>query len=63
MTPTEDRRGAYRILVGRPEGKRKLGRPRRGWEGNIKKGIQAEGRSRWRALVNAVSIKCREFLD
>jgi hypothetical protein len=29
-------RGAYRVLVGRPEGKRPLGRPRRGWEGNFK---------------------------
>jgi hypothetical protein len=29
-------RGAYRVLVGRPEGKRQLGRPRRRWEDNIK---------------------------
>jgi hypothetical protein len=31
-----ERRGVYRILVGRPEGKRSLGRPRRRWEDNIK---------------------------
>jgi hypothetical protein len=31
-----ERRSAYRVLVGRPEGKRPLGRPRRGWEDNIK---------------------------
>jgi hypothetical protein len=32
-------RGAYRVLVGRPEGKRPLGRPRRRWEDNIKMGL------------------------
>jgi hypothetical protein len=59
-------RGAYRILVGRPEGRRKLGRPRRRWEDNIKMQLQevgwggmdwidlAQDRDRWRALVNAV---------
>jgi hypothetical protein len=31
-----ERRGAYRVLVGKPEGKRPLGRPRRRWEDNIK---------------------------
>jgi len=31
-----ERRGVYRVLVGKPEGKRKLGRSRRRWEGNIK---------------------------
>jgi hypothetical protein len=31
-----ERRGAYRALVGKPEGRRKLGRPRRRWEDNIK---------------------------
>jgi hypothetical protein len=32
----EERRGVYRVLVGRPESKRSLGRPRRRWEDNIK---------------------------
>jgi len=35
-----DRRSAYRILVGKPEGNRLFGRPRPGWEGNIKKDLQ-----------------------
>jgi hypothetical protein len=38
-----DRRGASRVLVGRPEGKRPLGRPRRRWEGNIKRDLQEVG--------------------
>ena len=62
----EEGRGLYRILVGKPEGKRPLGRPRRRWEENIKKDLQelgsggmdwielAQDRDRWRALVNAV---------
>ena len=61
-----DRRGAYRVLVGKPERKRPLGRPRRRWEDNIKMNLQkvgcgamdwielAQDRDRWRALVNAV---------
>ena len=61
-----ERRGVYRVLVGKPEGKRPLGRPRRRWEDNIKMDLQgvgcgatdwielAQGRDRWRALVNAV---------
>jgi hypothetical protein len=59
------KRGAYRILVGRPEGTRRLWRPRGGWEDNIKMDLQgvewgmdwielAQDRGRWRALVNAV---------
>jgi hypothetical protein len=59
------KRGAYRILVGRPEGRRPLGRPRRRWEDNIKIDLQevgwdmdwielAQDRDRWRALVNEV---------
>ena len=35
-----ERRGIYRILVGRPDGKRPLGIPRRRWEGNIKMDLQ-----------------------
>ena len=61
-----ERRGVDRVLVGRPEGKRPLGRPRRRWEYNIKSDLQAvgcggvdwielaQGRGRWWALVNAV---------
>ena len=59
-------RGVYRVLVGKPEGKRPLGRPRRRWEGNIRMDLQevglgyedwiglAQDRDRWRALVSAV---------
>jgi hypothetical protein len=36
-------RGVYRVLVGRPEGKRPLGRPRRRWEDNIKMGLRDIG--------------------
>jgi hypothetical protein len=61
-----DRRGTYRVLVGKPEGKRPLGRSRLGWEDDIKIDLQevgcegmdrielAQNRDRWRALVNAV---------
>jgi hypothetical protein len=59
-------RGAYRVLVGRPEGRRPLGRPRPRWENNIKMDLQevgwggmdwidmAQDRDRWRAVVSAV---------
>jgi hypothetical protein len=59
-------RGAYIILVGRPEGRRPLGRPRRRWEDNIKIDLReigfgdvgwirlAQDRDRWRALVNTI---------
>jgi hypothetical protein len=56
-------RGVYRVLVGKPEGKRPLWRPKRRWEDNIKMDIQemgcggielAQERDRWRARVNAV---------
>jgi hypothetical protein len=59
-------RGVHRVLVGKPEGKRPLGRTRRRWEDNIKMDLQemgfgvmdwidlAQNRDRWRALVNAV---------
>ena len=61
-----ERRDVYRVLVGKPEGKRPLGRPRRRWEDNIKMDFQevecvgvdwielAQDRDRWQALVNAV---------
>ena len=52
---------AYRVLLGRPDGKRPLGRPRHRWENNIKTDLQEIGwggadgiRERWRALVIAV---------
>jgi len=56
----------YRVLVGKPEGKRLLGGPRRRWEDNIKMDLQevgcggmdwielAQDSDRWRALVNVV---------
>jgi hypothetical protein len=60
------KRGAYWILVGTPEGRRPLGRPRRTWEDNIKMGLQEVGwgidwielaqyRNRWRAIVNTIA--------
>jgi hypothetical protein len=66
MACTENRKGAYRVLVRRPEGKRPLGRHRYRWEDNVKMILQdvgwrgtdwidlAQDRSRWLALVNAV---------
>jgi hypothetical protein len=59
-------RGAYNILVGRPDGRRPLGRPRRRWEDNIKMDLRetgfwdvdwihwAQNRDRWRAVVNTI---------
>ena len=59
-------RGVYRVLVGKPEGKRPLGRPRRRWEDNIRMDLQevglgyenwiglAQDRDRWRALLSVV---------
>jgi len=38
-----ERRGIYRAFVGRPEGRRPLGRPRRGWEDNIEMDLQKVG--------------------
>ena len=60
------RRGVYRVLVGKPDGKRPLGRPRRRGEHNIKMGLQevrcggmdwidlAQDRDKWRTLVTAI---------
>jgi len=42
-----ERRGVYRVLVGNPEGKRPLGRPRHRWEDNIKVDLQEMGRGVW----------------
>jgi hypothetical protein len=59
-------RGDHRVLVGKPQGKRQLGRPRRRWEDNIKMDLKevgggcvdrmelAQDRNRWRALVGTV---------
>jgi hypothetical protein len=61
-----EKRNIYRLLVGKPEGKRPLGRPRHKWINNIKVDLLemqlsvvdwiglAQDRYRWRALVNAV---------
>ena len=61
-----DERGAYRVLVGKPEGKRPLGRPRHRWVDNIRMDLQevgcgymdwiglAQDRDRWQTLVSAV---------
>ena len=45
-----DRRGAYKVLVGKPEEERPFGRPRRRWEDNIKKNIQEVGWAEWTGL-------------
>ena len=62
----EERRGVQKVLVGKPEGKRPLGRPRRRWEDNIKMDLQevgrgcgdwmelAQERESWRSLVSRV---------
>ena len=59
-------RGVYRVLVGKPEGRRPLGRPRRRWVDNIRMDLQevgcgymnwiglAQDRDRWRTLVSAL---------
>jgi hypothetical protein len=44
-------RGAYRILVGRPEGRSPFGRPRRRWEDNIKMDLQQVGCGAWTGLI------------
>jgi hypothetical protein len=61
------RRGAYRVSVGKPEGKRRLGRPARKWEDNIRMDVEEIGwqgvdwidlpqdRDEWRAVVNKVT--------
>jgi hypothetical protein len=66
MARMGEERGAYRVLVGKPEGKRPLARPRRRWVDNIRMDLQevgcgyvdwtglAQDRNRWRTLVSAV---------
>ena len=66
MARMEKGRGVQKVLVGKPEGKRPLGRPRRRWEVNIKMNLQEVGRGcgdwmelahdrdSWRALVSTV---------
>jgi hypothetical protein len=69
------KKNAYRILVGKPEGKRPLGRPRCRWVDNIKIDLKEIGwgrmdytdlsqdRKQWSALVNIGSIKCWQVLE
>jgi len=64
-----ERRGVYRVLVGKPEGKRPLGRPRRKWEDNIRMDLQdvgygdmdwielAQDRDKWLALLNEINLR------
>ena len=64
-----ERRCVYRILVGKPDRKRPLGRPRHRWEDNIKMDLQevgcggmdwielAQDRDRWQALVNVMNLQ------
>jgi len=65
VTRMGEGRGVHRVLVGKPQGKRPLGRPRRRWEDNIKMDLRevggvgdwmglAQDRDRWRALVKTV---------
>jgi hypothetical protein len=72
-------RAVYRVLLGKPERRRPMGRPRRRWENNIRMDLQevgcgcvdwmelAQDWGRWRALEcgdePSGSIKCGEFLD
>ena len=74
-----EERGVYRVLVGKPEGKRPLGRPRRRWVDNIRMDLQdvgcgymdwiglAQDRDSWDACdcgnELSGSLKCGEFLD
>ena len=66
MARMVEERGVYRVLVGKPEGRRPLDKPRRRWVDNIRMDVQevgsgymdwiglAQGRDRWRTLVSAV---------
>ena len=75
MARMGEERVVHRVLVGKPEGKRPLGRPRRRWEDNIKMDLQEVGLdgvgSGWGQMAGTCeygnelsgSIKCGEFLD
>ena len=66
MARMEEGRGLHKVLVGKPDGKRPMGRPRRRWEDNIKMDLEevgrgygdrmelAQDRDMWRALVSTV---------
>jgi hypothetical protein len=70
-----EKRNAYRLLVGKPEGKRPLERPRRRWVDNIRMNLgevgwddgdwigMAKDTNRWRALVNSGFMKCWETIE
>jgi len=72
-----EERKVYRVLVGKPEGRRPLGRPTRRWVDNVRMDLQEVGcgymdwiglahdRERWRTCGNepSGSVKCGEFLD
>jgi hypothetical protein len=70
-----EKRNAYRILMGKPEGRRPLGRPRRRWVDNIKMDLRemgwnvvdwvdlAQNRDQWRALEPSGFVKCWEVLE
>ena len=74
MARMKEGRGVHKVLVGNPEGKRPLGRPRRRWEDNIEMDLEevgrgcgdwmklAQGRDRWRALVSTVMNSRRTLL-
>jgi hypothetical protein len=71
----KEKMNAYRLLVGKPERRRPLGRPRRRWLDNIRMDLVevgwgdvdwiglAQDRDRWRALVNSGSINCWETIE
>ena len=66
MVRMEEGRGVHKVLMGKPEGKRSLGRPKHRWEDNIKMDLKevgrgcgvwmqlAQDRDRWQALVSTV---------
>ena len=73
MARMEEGRGVHKVLAGKPEGKRPLGRPRRRWEDNIKMDLHEVGRGcgDWMEVAGGCeygnelsgSLKCGEFLD